>query len=253
MTTDDRHNAGRSGAPGFPWFLVVSTLVALAVLVSLGNWQMRRLAWKEDLLATIDARIHAVPIPLADALARLRAGDDIEYLPVSVDGTFIAGTEQHVLSTWKGVSGWNVYQPMETADGVVFVNRGFVPYDRKDPATRPEVTVGKKQALAGLARMTLPEKPGFLVPDNAPDKNQYYWKDLTAMIAAADLQGSSVMPLFIDAGPYDDPAALPVGGVTNIALPNNHLQYAVTWYGLALALAGVAGAFLWRRFKGSAR
>ena len=69
------------------------------------------------------------------------------------------------------------------------------------------------------------------------------------MTAAANLENAEVLPLFVDAGPYADPAVLPLGGVTNIALPNNHLQYAVTWYGLALALAGVAGVFLWRRSR----
>ncbi|WP_421859500.1 SURF1 family protein [Oricola sp.] len=239
MTQDDSRR--------FPWFLLVSTLAALVVLISLGNWQVRRLAWKENLLATIETRINAAPVPLAEALAL--GGDAIEYLPVTIEGVFLADTEQHVLSTWKGVSGWHIYQPLETAGGVVFVNRGFVPYDRKEPATRPDSLPVGPQTITGLARMPLSEKPGALVPDNAPDMNQYYWKDLSAMTVAAGLTGFDVVAVFVDAGPYDDPAALPVGGVTNIDLPNNHLQYAVTWYGLALALSGVAGAFLWRRSR----
>jgi surfeit locus 1 family protein len=113
----------------------VSTLVALAILVSLGNWQVRRLAWKEDLLATIDARIHAAPVPLDEALARMNdPASDIEYLPVELSGTFLPDAEQHVLSTWKGASGWNIYHPLRLDDGrILFVNRGFVPYDRADP------------------------------------------------------------------------------------------------------------------------
>lgn len=239
-------------ARGFPWILVVSILVLLAILVSLGNWQVRRLAWKEDLLATIDARIHADPVPLEEAFEKMAAGEDIEYLPVEVSGTFIQGTEQHLLSTWKGASGWNIYQPLRLNDGaVLFVNRGFVPYDRADPETRPESLPRGEQAITGLARLPLDGKPGFLVPDNDPAKNQYYWKDLAAMTKAAELEGETVLPLFVDAGPYDDPLKLPIGGVTNIDLPNNHLQYAITWYGLAVALAGVAGVFLWRRYRGN--
>ena len=92
--TDDQRDGK---ARGFPWVLLVSTLVALAILVSLGNWQLRRLAWKEDLLATIDARIHAAPVPLDEALSRMRGGEDIEYLPVELSGRFLPGTEQHVL------------------------------------------------------------------------------------------------------------------------------------------------------------
>lgn len=239
-------------ARGFPWVLVATTLVALAILISLGNWQVRRLAWKENLLATIDARTHANPLPLEEALEKMAAGEDIEYLPVAVSGTYIPGTELHLLSTWKGASGWNIYQPLRLNDGaVLLVNRGFVPYDRKDPATRPESLPKGEQALVGLARLPLAGKPGFLVPDNDPAKNQYYWKDLAAMSQAARLNGKTVLPLFVDAGPYGDPLKLPIGGVTNIDLPNNHLQYAVTWYGLALALVGVVGVFLWRRYRGN--
>ena len=245
--TDDQRDGK---AKGFPWVLLVSTLVALAILVSLGNWQLRRLAWKEDLLATIDARIHAAPVPLDEALSRMRGGEDIEYLPVELSGKFLPGTEQHVLSTWKGASGWNIYQPLRLYDGrVLFVNRGFVPYDRADPKTRPESLPEGEQAITGLARLPLDAKPGFLVPENEPAKNEYYCKDLEAMTAAAGVGGETVVPLFVDAGPYADPAKLPIGGVTNIDLPNNHLQYVVTWYGLALALAAVSGVFLWRRWR----
>jgi len=236
--------------PGFPWLLIALSLAALVVLVSLGNWQVRRLAWKEDLLATIDTRIHAEPVPLAVALAQTPAVEDMEYLPVTVEGTFLPGTEQHVLSTWKGASGWNIYQPLRTGDGaILFVNRGFVPYDRKEPAKRPESLPEGEQALSGLARLPLAGKPGFLVPDNNPAKNEYYWKDLAAMTEAAGLQDENVLPLFVDAGSYGDPLKLPIGGVTNVDLPNSHLQYAVTWYGLAMALACVVGVFLWRRVR----
>lgn len=245
-----RTAAGRK-ARGFPWILFATALVALAILVSLGNWQVRRLAWKENLLATIDARIHADPVPLGTALEKMAAGEDIEYMPVEVSGTFIPGTEQHVLSTWQGASGWNVYQPLRLSDGaVLFVNRGFVPYDRKDPSTRPESLPRGEQAITGLARLPLDTKPGFLVPDNDPVRNQYYWKDIAAMTHAAGLDGDTVLPLFVDAVSYDDPTRLPIGGVTNIDLPNNHLQYAITWYGLAVALVGVVGVFLFRRYRG---
>jgi len=242
--------AAKEKTKGFPWALVVATLVALAILVSLGNWQVRRLAWKENLLATIDQRIHSDPVPLADALARKTAGEDIEYLPVTVGGSFIPGVEEHVLSTWNGASGWNVYAPLRTGGGdVVFVNRGFVPYDRKDPASRPDSQPQGPQQISGLARLPLAAKPSFLVPDNVPAKNEYYWKDLAAMTAAAGLGGETVLPVFIDAGPYPDPAKLPIGGVTIIDLPNNHLQYAVTWYGLAAVLFVISGLMIWRRLR----
>jgi surfeit locus 1 family protein len=234
---------------GIPWILLTLTVVALAMLISLGNWQMRRRAWKEDLVAKIETRVAADPLPLSDALTRLREGGDIEYLPVTVTGTFLNDGEQHVLSTWQGQSGWNVFAPMQTVGdrAILFVNRGFVPYDRKDPATRPESLPEGPQTVTGLARMPVNAKPSMLAPENNPAKNEYYWKDLAAMTAAAGLDGETVLPFFVDAGPGPDPLKLPAGGVTIIDLPNNHLQYALTWYGLAGALAVVAGVFLWRR------
>lgn len=250
MAAPQTRTEGQGERRGFPWLLVVSTLVALAILISLGNWQVRRLAWKEGLLATIDTRIHAEPVPLAQVLSKMRSGDDVEYLPVTLKGTFLPETEQHVLSTWKGVSGWNLYQPLRLEDGaILFVNRGFVPYDRKDPATRPESLAKGEQVITGLSRLPLDEKPSFLVPENDPIKNQYHWKDIDAMTVAAGLTGETVLPLFVDAGPYADPTRLPIGGVTNIDLPNSHLQYAATWYGLAVALLAVSGVFLWRRLR----
>ena len=145
-------------------------------------------------------------------------------------------------------SGFFVYTPLELADGrVVFVNRGFVPYDRKDAATRAQGQVAGPVTISGLARNPLAGKPSSIVPDNEPDKNIFYWKDLRSMATSAGVDPSRLLPFFIDAGPAANPGGLPVGGVTIVDLPNNHLQYAVTWYGLAAALAGVLGVWLWRR------
>ena len=115
-----------------------------------------------------------------------------------------------------------------------------MPYDLKDPATRPRGQPEGEVTVTGLARDPLAEKPSSIVPDNDPAKNIFFWKDINAMAATAGLpQGAGVLPFFIDAGPAPNPGGWPVGGVTLVELPNNHLQYAVTWYGLAAALAGV--------------
>ncbi len=102
--------------------------------------------------------------------------------------------------------------------------------------------------VTGLARNPLSEKPSSLVPDNDPAKNVFFWKDRDAMAASAGLRAASeIVPVFIDADAAPNPGGFPAGGVTLIDLPNNHLQYVVTWYGLAAALAGVMGVALWRR------
>lgn len=240
----------RAPARGFPWALTLVTLLCLAILLALGTWQVQRLAWKEALIATIDSRVSAAPVALAEVEKAAGAGGDIEYQPVAAAGTFLHDKEQFFFATHDGQSGWYVYTPLSLADGrFVFVNRGFVPYDRKSAATREPGQVAGEVSLTGLARTAPAAKPSSLVPDNQPAENVFYWKDLVAMTANAGLEPASVLPFFIDAAKSDVPEGYPVGGVTIIDLPNSHLQYAVTWYGLAAALAGVYVAMLLRRRK----
>ncbi|MBN9037173.1 MAG: SURF1 family protein [Rhizobiales bacterium] len=242
--------ARAAGAPLWRSALWLALLVAVfAVLVGLGTWQVQRLHWKEGLLASIDQRIHSAPLPLADIERRFAETHDVDYTPVAVAGSFVHEDERHFFATWKGDSGYYVYTPLRLADGrYLFVNRGFVPFDRKDPATRQQGQVEGQVELTGLARNPLPGKPSSLVPDNDPAKNIFYWKDLAAMTATSGLPaGAVVLPFFVDAGPAPNPGGLPVGGVTMVDLPNDHLQYAVTWYGLAGCLVAVAGLWFWRR------
>lgn len=238
------------GMPGrrSPWLVLACAVPVLAVLVWLGTWQVQRLAWKEDLLATIDARIASAPAP-ATVIARIAArGGDIRYRPVEATGVFAHDREQHFFATHRGASGYFVHTPLEMAGGaVVLVNRGFVPFGLKEPETRPQSLTGGTVTVRGLARARLAGKPSFIVPDNDPAGNIYYWKDWNLMVARAGYGPDDVLPFFIDADETPNPGGLPVGGVTRIDLPNNHLQYALTWYGLALTLVVVAGAFVWRR------
>lgn len=230
---------------------LVSGLVALAILLMLGAWQVQRLQWKEDLLATIQARVHAVPRPLDEVLGSGSAVADLEYTPVRLEGVFVHSAERHFFATWNGASGFFVYTPLLRSGGdFVFVNRGFVPYDRKDPAKRPASLVEGPVEVTGLLRAPLVEKPSSILPDNDPAKNLFYWKDIRAMAESSGLPAdASVLGVFVDADDAPNAGGLPVGGVTIVDLPNNHLQYAVTWYGLAAALAAVLGAWLWRNFR----
>ncbi|WP_168247525.1 MULTISPECIES: SURF1 family protein [unclassified Mesorhizobium] len=216
-------------------------LVLFVILLGLGTWQVQRLHWKEGLLETIDRRTHAAPLPLADVEKEFATSGDVDYTPVTVTGTFLHQGERHFFSTWEGDTGFNVYTPLQLEDGrFVLVNRGFVPYDLKDPAKRRQGEVAGKVTVTGLARNPLPEKPSMMLPDNDVAKNIFYWKDRDVMASSAGLTaGAGLVPFFIDADRTPNPGGLPVGGVTIIDLPNNHLQYAVTWYGLAAALAAV--------------
>lgn len=223
------------------WLAVLLSLIGLAVLLSLGTWQMQRLKWKEGLLATIDQRMHSQPISLQQAERLFEESGDVDYVPVSVSGVFVHEGERHFLATWKGQSGFYVYTPLKLEDGrFLLVNRGFVPYGMKEASSRAEGQVQGTLAVTGLGRNPLAEKPSSIVPDNDLAKNVFYWKDRDAMAASAGLPaGYTLVPFFLDADATPNPGGWPAGGVTIVDLPNNHLEYAVTWYGLAVALAGV--------------
>ncbi len=232
------------------WLAAIFGTIALVVLVSLGTWQVQRLAWKEDLLATIDERVNQSPLPLEAVLERFEAREDIEYTPVSAAGHFDHENEQHFFATLDGLSGYYIYTPLILdTDRFIFINRGFVPFDKKDPVTRPETLVSALQNVTGLARSAPAEKAGWVVPENNPEKNVFHWKDLQAMIGRTGKPAEQFAPIFIDRDNSANPDQLPVGGVTMINLPNNHLQYAVTWYGLALTLVGVLGFYFVRQRK----
>ncbi|PYE46367.1 surfeit locus 1 family protein [Rhizobium sp. PP-F2F-G20b] len=232
---------------------VVILLALFAALVALGTWQMQRLHWKESLLAAIAERRNAPPVDVDAIAAMVASGGDIEYRTVRVSGTFQNAGERHFFATYNGQTGFYVYTPLTLTDGrTVLINRGFVPYERKEPATRPESQREGPVTISGLARARLDAKPSWVVPENDMAKNIFYWKDWTAMTAASGLSPARTLPFFIDADATPNPGgphsgSLPVGGVTQFDLPNNHLQYALTWYGLAAALVGVSGLFMFRK------
>ncbi len=237
--------------------MALACLAAFAVLIGLGTWQVQRLHWKEELLATIEARLHQPPMTIADLADRAATEGALEYTPVRASGRFAHDEEMFFFATHEGQSGWYVYTPLllapgETAPGdAILVNRGFVPYDMRDPATRPGSQPQGTVEVVGLARERIDGKPGFVVPDNQPGERTFFWKDWRTMVEVAGLDPATTVPFFIDAGPTAR-TELPRGGVTIVSLPNNHLQYAITWYGLAAALAGVVAVWSWRAWRRAA-
>ncbi len=222
-------------------------LVALAILLALGTWQVERLHWKEALLAQLDQRIHSAPVPLEAIETIAASGGDVDYRPMEATGRFDNSRERHFLATWRGNSGFYIYTPLTLSDGrSLFVNRGFVPYENKEPEMRVLGQLTDVVTVRGLARAKLSGKPSSLVPDNDFNRNIFYWKDLDAMASSTGLDAGKVLPFFLDADATPNPAGLPIGGVTLVDLPNNHLQYAVTWYGLAATLAAITAVGWWR-------
>ena len=212
---------------------------ALALLLGLGVWQLERLAWKTDLIDRIEHGLAAPPAPLPAEI------DDpaFDYRHVTVTGRFDAVHAFRLLARVNdGVAGIQVVTPLLRDDGgpAVMVNRGWVPLgpDGKpaayDPPPAGTVTV------EGVARRPLPQ--GWMQPDNSPATNEWFWVDLPAMAAAARLDQTAPVVVEQAAGPESfvaGRARYPIGGQTKVDLPNDHLQYAITWFGFAVILVAI--------------
>jgi surfeit locus 1 family protein len=227
--------------PRSPFALVLLVIFAAGLFVgfvSLGNWQVHRLAWKRALIARVDQRVHAPPVaaPARGAWSGVTAEKD-EYLHVRLHGVFLHDRQTLVWTATDEGSGFWVMTPLREADGsIVLINRGFAPADwcGRDghcaPGPSGDVTV------TGLLRMT---EPAGFIRHNDPAHNDWYTRDVTAIAAARGL--TDVAPYFVDA----DASASggdkwPEGGMTVINFPNNHLSYLITWYLLALMVLGAS-------------
>ena len=218
------------------------TLLGLAVLISLGTWQMQRLAWKQGLIDRIESRSEAPPVALEKALSAWRETGDVEYLRVELDGEFRHEGEQHLYGIVGGRPGWRVVTPLRTPSGLwVMVDRGFVPFDFKEAETRAGGQINGPVRLIGLARA--PGAANSFTPQNEPDQNKWYARDLDAMAARAlpREDRDRVAPFFVEAEAMELPGGLPRGSTTRLNLPNRHFEYAVTWYLLAVVLLVIYG------------
>jgi surfeit locus 1 family protein len=217
------------------------TIPALILLLALGTWQVQRLFWKRDLIAAVEAGIKAPPVDLPGQVTDPQAW---HYRHVTLRGSFDHAREFHVMSqSQRGNFGYQVIVPLKRSDGAgyVFVDRGWVPPDKKAAETRREGLVQGEQVIHGIARV--PPQRGWMTPDNRPDENLWFYPDLAAM---ARLAGDGAVPgLIVDADDAPVPGGAPKGGQTKLEFPNNHLAYAVTWYGGAVALAIIY--VLWHR------
>jgi surfeit locus 1 family protein len=234
--------------------IVVTMTCAIAILLVLGTWQLNRLSWKEELISGINARVAGKPVPLVEIESLWSKTGDVDYMPVQLTGRFDHEKEMHYFNTWEGQTGWNVITPFHLSDNrLVLVNRGFVPSGLRDKNMRTDGLVEGLFSVVGLARNPVSEKPNSLIPDNLPSKREFYWKSFNqmALLASQDAP-ANILPFMVDAGANNFNARFPLGGTTRVQFSNNHLQYAGTWYGLALALLAVGSVFLYRQRKPAA-
>jgi surfeit locus 1 family protein len=225
---------------------VLFSVLGIVVLSALGVWQVERRTWKLALIDRVDQRIHVAPVPAPgpDAWPAINRDDD-EYRRVKISGRFANDRETLVDATTERGMGFWVMTPLITPDGfTVLVNRGFVPVDRRDSATRAAGQIEGETTVSGLVRMTEPK--GTLLRANDPAAGRWYSRDVAAIAKARDL--NRVAPYFIDADATANPGGLPVGGLTVVSFYNHHLLYALTWFALALMLAVALGRVVRDRY-----
>ncbi|WP_237476851.1 SURF1 family protein [Lichenibacterium dinghuense] len=221
--------------------LLAAGSLAVALLLALGCWQVYRLRWKLDLIAAVAARVHAAPVaPPGPAAWPSVTADADQYLHVTARGTFDNARETFVQAVTDYGPGFWLLTPFRTDAGfTVLVNRGFVPPDRRDAATRAAGEIAGPTEVTGLLRVD--EPGGAFLRHNDPAADRWFSRDVAAIAAKRGLAGP-VAPYFIDAGGAPVPGGFPIGGLTVVAFPNNHLVYAITWFAMGL---GLAGALVW--------
>jgi surfeit locus 1 family protein len=219
--------------------LLTLALLACAGFVALGTWQVHRLQWKLDLIERVGQRVHAEPVPApgpADWPGVNAASD--EYRRVKVSGTLLTAQAAKVQASTELGGGYWLLAPLRTADGTVtMINLGFIPPGQAGVALSPQASAPFE--VTGLLRIS--EPGGGFLRRNDPAEDRWYSRDVAAIAAARGLAAAA--PYFIDADAASAarlPAGgvAPVGGLTVVSFPNSHLVYALTWYGLALMMAG---------------
>lgn len=215
----------------------IAVFIVVCGLLSLGVWQLQRLAWKNDLIARVDARVHAVPVPAPgpDQWPDISREND-EYRRVSVSGTFQHDRETLVQAVTELGAGFWVLTPLVDDRGdAILINRGFVPSDRRLPESRAAGQIDGAVTVTGLIRITEPK--GAFLRDNDPVADKWYARDVAAIAEARDLGDTA--PYFIDADGTPNPGDYPRGGLTRISFPNTHLIYALTWFSMAVIAAAM--------------
>jgi surfeit locus 1 family protein len=225
-------------------YLVFAT-ICFAILCGLGVWQVQRLAQKNALIAAIDQRIAATPQPLADVLAKQTRGDDVEYTSVTASGAFLDTPDLRKIGAFNGSAGYELIAPFLTTDNtVILVDRGAIPME----ASPDQIRAASKQAqtITGILRAHN-KGQGTFDGENNETTNQWVWWDIPAMLGVVPIPpDAKVSNLILQLLP-DEATQPPIAAAPKAELRNNHMGYAVTWFGLAASLLGVSAVFLRRK------
>ncbi|MNU51100.1 SURF1 family protein [compost metagenome] len=219
--------------------------VLFAGFSALGVWQVHRLAWKQELIRQVEARIHAAPAAAPPPGQTITRQAD-QYRRVVVSGRFDHAREALVKAVTDLGPGYWVVTPLTTDQGfTVLINRGFVPSERQKSADRAAGQVEGQTRVVGLLRLTEPD--GGFLRANDPPGDRWFSRDVAGIARAKGVPGP-VAPYFIDADATPNPGGWPRGGLTVVSFANSHLIYALTWFGLAL-MSAAGFALFWREEK----
>ncbi len=207
-------------------------LLGAAVLVALGVWQLQRLEWKQGILAEIEARIAAAPVSLPED----PDPQADRYLPVRVTGRMGERALRVLVSQKRVGAGYRLISVLDTGARRIMVDRGFIPVDAEIPDPPPgEVTV--------TGNLHWPQDRNSSTPDNDIAGNTWFARDLQPMARQLDTRPVMVIAREVS---YDDGPVAPLP-VDTSGIPNDHLEYAITWFSLAGIWLGMTGYYLWRK------
>jgi len=214
--------------------LTIACAILFAILCGLGAWQLERLQWKLKLIETVNGHMAAAPVSL-DRITAMTP-DEAQYRRVTLTGRFDHAHEAYVFTTDAGAAVYHVLTPFRVDDGkVLMVDRGEVPKEMLAPAARASGNPSGEVQVTGVWRA--PDAPGAFTPPADVSKRIWYARDLAAIAAADRLTLSA--PVVVEADAAPNPGGWPRGGQTVVSFRNQHLSYAVTWFGLAIVLLGV--------------
>lgn len=224
--------------------VTLTTVICLSILVSLGNWQVHRLGWKEALIQSAQENVKNAPVPFEELDVQaelLNNPEELQYRRVTLRGTFDHNKEMHFFSNFGGGQiGYQILTPMTLSNGsIVVVDRGFVPSELKQPESRAAGQLHGEVELVGLVRLSRSRGRMDAAPDLAT--GEWFVRDLDEM--AVWLKLGALVPVMVDAQASDIPGGWPQGGHTRLTFSNNHLGYVITWYGLALSLIVIYVAY----------
>jgi surfeit locus 1 family protein len=228
------------------WPILLASAIGIALLLGLGVWQIKRLGQKEALIASLENRLKTPPIALSEAMAKQGQGEDIEYLKVTLTGQPDAKNAFRKVASINGDPGWEIIAPFRTDNGsMVLVDLGAIPENQ--PLNLAETS----QTIIGVVRFHNKGR-GYFDNDNDAAKNIWYWWDVPSMLGGlTHIAAIHAAPFVLQKLP-DTENEVPLAELPKVELANNHLGYAITWFGLAAALAGVTGFYAFSLRKSDA-